>query len=315
MTLHIALVSESIVVQLGDRLLTVGGEPWDPTANKTIVVEASNGRAVIGYAGLAHISGEPTGEWLVRKITGSPASPIGFQFGGSAPLHLGQIRHRIVSGIEAEFAKSQPRGRRYSIELIVSGWGYPRVTRDSKRPTSFTYSMSHSGVPGARCRIVSTTRYRFRDPSRCWTLSAIGRGDLIDLGTINARLSSKNRTLNVDDVEAEIVSAIRTIGNSVESGVGRDIMSAYLPAFPWTVPPHIRYYRDTSVHDERVAYLPAFLAPGMISPAAQMNSSSGFQIVFNADTPDEWCYQTETVPKWTTPGTRRLNTQEGKRLR
>jgi hypothetical protein len=213
-------------------------------------------------------------------------------------MHLGEMRRRILSGVDSEFPSSQRRGSRQRLEILVSGWAYPRVVRNSKRPSSFGYSLSHSGVPGTRCKVGTTLRARFQDPSRQGGILAIGRAELVDMTKIQTRLFSKPTNFTVDDVEGELVREIRSIAENPHSGVGTDVMSVNLTPFPVEVAPHIRYFRDASIRDDRMGHTPAFVAPGLVAPAAEMNASLGMQFVFNADTPDEWKYELDAVPKW-----------------
>jgi hypothetical protein len=74
-TFHLALVTASFVLQTGDRLLTLeqgssGPSPWDPYANKTILLLARNGTVVISYSGLSYIRDIPTDRWLAETIAG-----------------------------------------------------------------------------------------------------------------------------------------------------------------------------------------------------------------------------------------------------
>lgn len=313
MTLHVAFVSEASIVQCSDRLLTVNTDPWDATSNKTIVVEARNGRAVLGYAGLAHIRGEPTSEWLVRKITAAKEPFTSFQFGGVSPVWLGDVRDRVIGGVEREFPSSQRVGRRQRLELMICGWGYPRRLRNSKRPTAFIWQLTHSGVQGARCKIRPTTRLRFRDPSRRWAIAGIGRADLLNCEAINQELLAESDPFGRDEVERSLVGAIRSVADLPGSRVGSDVMSVCLPALPPESPASFRFFRDTGVIDDRLGYTPALVSSRSVFPPAVMNSSQGFSAVFNADTPFEWEYTTETIPPWTQTGVRTLSVQMGKR--
>jgi hypothetical protein len=299
MTLHVSFISGATVVQLGDRLLTLDGEAWDATTNKTVVVEATNGRAVIGFAGAAHVGSEPTGEWLLRKITGSATPHRSMQFGGNAPFHLGDVRRRITAGLDIDFPRGQRGRRAQPLELLVSGWAYPRIIQDSKRPSSFTYSLRHSGKPRERAKTGPVTRFRYRDPSVHWALSDIGRSNLVDLAKISSQLQARGGPIfGVDDTEDVIVGAIREASALPGSLVGSDIMSVSLSMHPDFNPPHFRYYRDTTHADERIGYTPALVGRNIILPSTTMTTSAGLSIRFNEGTDRAWGYSVETVPDW-----------------
>jgi len=281
----------------------------------SILVEATNGRAAIGYAGLAHIKGEPTAEWLTRQITASDDPYSAFKFGGLQPMHLGELRRRLVEGLESEFVAAQPRGYRVPIEVLISGWGYPRRITHSKRPSSFTYALTHSGVRGARAAIHPTRRLRFRDPSHTWHIAAIGRSELLDVPGVDRRLRALPKPhFNADDLELVMVEEFRRISSLHGSLVGPDIMAVCLPAAPPQSDSHVRCYRDDSIADVRTGYTPVIIGAGAVLPSAAMNRSQGWSVVYNADTPNEWSYTSETIPPWERDGIGRVSVADGKRF-
>ena len=66
MTIILSVVTAEYAVQVSDRLLTqevpnragtpIRYDPWDPTANKSVVVLGRDGLFTMGYSGPAHIS-------------------------------------------------------------------------------------------------------------------------------------------------------------------------------------------------------------------------------------------------------------------
>jgi hypothetical protein len=69
-TIILSVVTAEYAVQVSDRLLTqevpnragtpIRYDPWDPTANKSVVVLGRDGLFTMGYSGPAHISGATT---------------------------------------------------------------------------------------------------------------------------------------------------------------------------------------------------------------------------------------------------------------
>lgn len=57
-------------LQVTDRLVTKGGSPFDPLANKNIVYVARNAIVSIAYTGLAYIDGIPTDVWIAERLVG-----------------------------------------------------------------------------------------------------------------------------------------------------------------------------------------------------------------------------------------------------
>jgi hypothetical protein len=77
-TIILSVVTDKYAVHVSDRLLTqrvtassgVRYEPWDPAANKSIIVLGSDGLFALGYSGPGHISGTPTDHWIAEVIAG-----------------------------------------------------------------------------------------------------------------------------------------------------------------------------------------------------------------------------------------------------
>jgi len=73
-----SVVTGDYAVHVSDRLLTqkvtgsagVRYEPWDPAANKSIIVVGRDGLFAMGYSGPGHISGAPTDKWIAEVIAG-----------------------------------------------------------------------------------------------------------------------------------------------------------------------------------------------------------------------------------------------------
>ena len=79
------------VVSVSDRLLTKAQKPWDPVANKNILVDLPSAQLIVGYAGAAYIQNRPTDEWLLETITGRPL-PKPCAQAGRSQIRLGPRR-------------------------------------------------------------------------------------------------------------------------------------------------------------------------------------------------------------------------------
>ncbi len=77
MTLVLSVATPAYALQVSDRLVSKGGKPHDPLANKTVVLGATDGLLVFGYTGLAFLDGMPTDTWIADQITGGACANIG----------------------------------------------------------------------------------------------------------------------------------------------------------------------------------------------------------------------------------------------
>jgi hypothetical protein len=70
LTLILTCVSRHAIVQAGDRLVSAGGNPVNPLANKTAVFSARDALVSISYGGLAEVGGITTDDWIARRLVG-----------------------------------------------------------------------------------------------------------------------------------------------------------------------------------------------------------------------------------------------------
>jgi hypothetical protein len=83
----------SLAVQGSDRLVSAGGQPFDPRANKTIVYVSRDGVMFVSYTGSSYVEQLPTDEWLVRELTGvdEVVPPAPGSYGGAATWTAARI--------------------------------------------------------------------------------------------------------------------------------------------------------------------------------------------------------------------------------
>jgi hypothetical protein len=151
-TFHLALATASFVLQIGDRLLTVkqgssGPRPWDPYANKTILLLGRSGTVAISYSGLGYIKDIPTDRWLAEAIAGPTIDFHGaptMRFGGP-PLDVGPALNAVYGAIEGEFATLPEIQRRQQLHLLISGWTWRRRVTNSRQPRPLMVIIKHNG--------------------------------------------------------------------------------------------------------------------------------------------------------------------------
>ena len=326
MTLHIAFVSPAFVMPVGDRLLTTGdpgsATEWEPYANKTILVEAMNGRIVLSYAGLGLIKAVPTDLWLVEAITGESPGPavragagLPTRFGRPLKLTVGGVCKAIVHAIETDFLAERRDVRKLDIEVLITGWTWRRRVRFGLgRPRTFCTAITHDGRYGAPCRLNSKVPSRwYEDPApstRGWSYVTIGAAPppvREQFERLKARLSQPGETATPDDIEAFIAAEIRrAAAHPAGDVIGTELMSVFLPAY---APPRIRFLRDISLDRPNVAYSPAYVhTNGMIAYPMQI-TGQGFWFGSGSDE-NSWRVEVQCVPPLPSNGVHTASSQQ-----
>ena len=128
MTLVLSLSTHAFALHVSDRLVSRGGKPYDPMANKTVVFRATDGLMTFGYTGPAYLEGTPTDTWIAEAISGESLRGDG-----------GAVRHGTFSVSEVGITLAQMSHRlrrnrefwRLGGEIAAAGWQW-----NSKRKTS-----------------------------------------------------------------------------------------------------------------------------------------------------------------------------------
>lgn len=272
MTLHLAIVAGALVLQVGDRLLTLesdaGTAPWDAYANKSIYVEAVNGRVIVSYAGLAHINRVPTDEWLLRRIAG-PWMPDGDAvqkaFSPATRLNLGTVTRAIVGAIERDLPRQTAVApARRNMEVLITGWTWPRgVDAGSGRPTTFAVEIKHSGHAGSSCRVRRHRAMPAEGTSKTSLLLLIGRGKREWLQGLAREINSRTVS-DVSTLEDMLAQRIRDAA-SADPTIGTDLMSFWLPPSYGDHDPRFRYLRDVTKSHPTLAFGPAVVGRKLVS--------------------------------------------------
>lgn len=139
MTLILTRASYQSIIQVSDRLVTKGGEKFDPLANKSLLLLARNGLVTLSYTGLAYIQGIPTDQWLAEKLAETsyqkfdkpPAMRI-----RNPPnkknlgLALISLRDELTSlGAGSKVARKTRIWRRAGLHLSIAGWQWNKKGR------------------------------------------------------------------------------------------------------------------------------------------------------------------------------------------
>ncbi len=311
MTLHLAFISSAFVMTVGDRRLSIGPAgrktEWDPYANKTIVIEAINGRVAVSYAGLAYIKSVATDLWLLTAITGEALEPPGgTPHGGpgvriSGPLNLtvGRIRAAITSAIERDFVREAAADRAQSIEVLIVGWTWTRAATTGRgRPTTFAEFITHKGEPGTSCSVSTVRRCWWQDPAPStlpWSQLSIGSALLNDqrFERLKTRMTEPGSVMTPGEVECWMADEIRLVADDPRcTTVGTELMSVLIVP---NKPPVIRFLRDLTLSRPNIAFSPSYVSTaGMILPPQQMTGRLPSLVTGSEESPR--VVQLECVP-------------------
>jgi hypothetical protein len=296
LTLHVAFITSAFVMQVGDRLLTIGdpgsATEWEPYANKTILIDAVNGRIILSYAGLGHIKEVPTDLWLVEAITrespgpvlraGAGPPPRGLRFCRPLGLTVGGVCKAVVRAIETDFLREPWYARKSGIEILITGWTWRRRVRFGLgRPRTFCTVITHNGRYGMPCKLYSELPSRwYENPAprtRGWAHATIGAAPppvREQFQRLKSRLSQPGQTATADDMETFIAAEIRrAAAHPAGDIIGTELMSVVVSPF---AAPRIRFLRDTSLARPNLAYSPAYVhTSGMIAYPMQI-TGGGF---------------------------------------
>lgn len=312
MTLHVGLMAATYVLQVGDRLVSRqhrgGLEPLDPASNKTIFLRLANGELVLSYAGLATINGRLTDEWLLETITGQPLYP-GFHSrwattaGGNMRLHVGGVVSGVIGALESEVPKQPHDWRARRIEILITGWTWPRRNTNGRRRATFGVALTHDGKAGSRVEESRLPRIVFSPTLKTKSLSMIGACDRALGQSIIDRLGA-TPDWTPDDAERVIVEAIRSRATP-GSGIGADLMSIMIPQPGGDL--RACYWWDEA-KGYQPTYLPAIVTPGMVVPPSVTNSD-GWGICYPWFGGSERCIMVTSVPPQPVTHSHAINSQ------
>jgi hypothetical protein len=264
MTLALSLVSGSVLVHTSDRLVTAGGQPWDPLANKTVVVIGREGLGCLGYSGSAHVGDQPTDEWLAELVSetktqsliGAPA----MQFRPGFLPSLGLSLRRVARALERDFPQQPARRVQAGLSGLAAGFLIKRVHSPSPRVRPFLSLYSFDGGTGA---FTSDALPRYWEWHRRSSLGHVGVYAPEKAEVMNALAGGGK---DQDDVESMLVECIRSV-SSRDPGVGADCICVVMSPDSDI---RVRFLPDPTNDQGQVAYTPWIIGPGAIVPPQVM---------------------------------------------
>jgi hypothetical protein len=275
------MVTPQGVTQASDRLVSAGGKPLDPLANKSVVYCARNAVVAIAYTGLASLEGIRTDDWIAFKLRGE--EPERFAVSNTvAPqwLDIGQAVELLRSETERVFSTGQEsKNLRYPHILTISGLQWEKRHRDGQHRVRLFASEIVKPASSAAVRIETLVSRHENYPFALHHIPP--RQELA--GDVEALSEALQKALpDFRACESILADAIRLV--SERSGgleVGPHVMTISIPM------PHggpiaglacFRPHSAAGVADARypAAYMPAFvLGPRIFVRSSVIQGSYG----------------------------------------
>lgn len=239
MTLIISVVTQDLVLNASDRLLSQGEKEWDAVSNKAVLFFARDGIYTIAYRGLAFIGALPTDEFIVETLMGHPISgPIGkprFTSLGERndcpPIAV--ALNRLCSRLHATAASSPKRCRELLVEgltVTVSGWRWSEPEHLRPKPIAWTIDVNRkrgsSGWSVDSLFLGWRTVSRPKGRERSSVISPAFNIEDAEHDEFTQKLLRANSPF---DVKNAAVECIRAVSKRRPSVVGTDVMVIHIP--------------------------------------------------------------------------------------
>jgi hypothetical protein len=138
MTLIVSRIMRNWVTQASDRLITRSSngrvENVDPSSNKTVIFEATDGIACVSFTGLAVLEGVPTDHWIAERLWGAPLDVAAGQLAASRPVRKHDMKtgiELVAGALDAAYAAAPLGYASVDLTIAVAGW---RMRRGHYRP-------------------------------------------------------------------------------------------------------------------------------------------------------------------------------------
>jgi hypothetical protein len=287
-TLVISVATPAFGLHVSDRLVSKAGAPYDPYANKTVVLRAADGVVVMGYSGSAFIDGLPTDMWIADIVSGGACAE------STGAIRIGTFPIRDTGSTLAELSqrlRACPIFQAMHGTMCATGWQWnARRNRAYCRPVLWVLNRDSGALRWSQLmpRHLPERRTQFRIYSiGNWPLGDNAWSDLV------TRVGAAGP--DVDLVEDMVAAKIReasamqagTIGSHcmsvvVKPGVGYpNARVRFLPAAP-----HLGHAFDQEVE---VAFTPWMIAPDAIhAPALTVSGLNCMQglLTYAIEAPD-----------------------------
>lgn len=273
MTLVLSVATPAYSLQVSDRLVSKGGEPFDPLANKSVVLRATDGLLAFGYTGLAFLDGMPTDTWIADRISGGACAEIGgaLAYGSFAVRDVGSSLLALSEPLQGHQGFHE-----YGGEICAVGWQW-----DGKRQSAMVRDVLwRLQGQGKKLRWSQLVPRHLPERGEVFRMSATGNWALSaeSWQTLLARVAGAGA--DWERAEKLLVEAIRASAEHAPGSIGAHCMSILLR--PWVFPnalvkflPKSPHQGDAMGQSVEVSYSPWMVAPDAIhAPAVSVGGLS-----------------------------------------
>jgi hypothetical protein len=280
MTLVLSVATPAYSLQVGDRLVSKAGKPFDALANKNVVLRATDGLLIFGYTGPAYLDGLPTDVWIADRVSGGACAEIGgtLAFGSFPVRDVGSSLLAISRQLQGD-----AWFRDYGGEICAVGWQW-----DGKREGALVrdvlWLLRRNDEKLRWTQLVPRHLPERNEVFRMtatgnWTETRQAWQELLDaVGGAGA---------DWERVQALLVEAIRSAARDSPGTIGAHCMSILVR--PWMFPnvpvrflPETPHLADAMGQSVEVSYSPWMVAPDSIhAPAVSVGGLSCEQGALN----------------------------------
>ena len=249
-------------LQISDRLVTNGSEPWDPQSNKTVIFWGSDGLITISYCGPAYLGGIPTDNQIAAALTEGEAirHRSSRMTGAGDEFDVGTAALLITDHLNTfpEFAAGGG-------ELTVVGYQWNKKNGRNTRPLLWRVMKKEDGSLAVFNRLG-----RRPDPTKL-NLTVIGDRRYLNESEFKAALGELGRAATIEDTVGTIVQATRGAAAKSGSTVGPDCLVVGIRAGDEAVTygPVVRFLPSTAA-DAETGFSPWVILPGHTHPPSQL---------------------------------------------
>jgi hypothetical protein len=266
-TLVLTVATPVYALHVSDRLVSKAGVRYDPLANKTVVLRATDGLLAFGYTGPARVGGMPTDTWIAEAVAGEPCA--GDAGGG---MRMGTFPVRDVGTTLLELCQRlRLNGQFRSLNGEITAVGWQWNGRRERALVRQVLWVLHRGSGELRWEQLVPRHI----PERKKVFRMIATGDWplgaeAWQGLVN-QVGAARR--DVDRVESALAEAIRNASVVRRGTIGTHCMSVLLR--PWQHPQALVRFLPCAAHEAEafgqvveVAYSPWMVAPDAIHAPA-----------------------------------------------
>jgi hypothetical protein len=271
-TMILSLITAGYALQISDRRLSLKKrdqyDPWDPAANKSIVLLCHDGLISMGYTGPAFISKATTDGWTAEAITESDLGAsrerpnFGVHLGSSVPE---RVLHTHLKNVEDRLNAAVAAGR---LDRSLDIYGVGMRWNSVRKPVWPTMIRINWKPPQGRYVVAMSKRRWGWESGRTFQFATAGRSEAEARRAMRLRLPT-TALGDKDQAIATLIDILRSLPPE-DNTVGKDCLVTRIQREPPHV--HIKYEavtvpgsRQRSGRQPAGGFTPWILAPTFLA--------------------------------------------------